>query len=414
MLIAKDINKTKKIGNIFFILFVVFCIQYTELKIDVIKASELFLLLLTPYVFNKKLNKWILYLFFVFTAWFLISILFNPFRSFYLLEAVSVLKKPYLISLGRYLELVSCLNLAAFVIHFFKNKPRYLIINYIKYIYNLNFILLLFHLVLYYFHINNIIETSFVYWIDRLRAGFGEGGPYGLMLSFTYCISFFYKSKYHFYSRLVIILVIVFLARSKAGIVLILVWYAIYYEKKIRYKIKNLNIILIVISSFLILVALTKLGYRYLDDIENIKREVKERPNDINLTMGRIAGFFIFPKMVYDYPIFGIGLGNYPLMRNNPVYLGIIPHSPAGKTDAHGYGGLIQLLVDGGLFIFLSFCTIIFNLFKKLKRHSNYLIKFLFIFLFFFIFGVQIYFLYPWVLLAFIIVLSNKKNIPND
>ena len=127
--------------------------------------------------------------------------------------------------------------------------------------------------------------------------------------------------------------------------------------------------------------------------------------------MGRIAGLFIFPKMIVKNPIAGIGLGNYPIVRNNPEFLGFIPKSPKGKTDAHGYGGLMQLLVDGGLIIFTLFLIIIYQLFKKLKRNGNNEEKFLQIFLFFFVFGVQIYFLYPWVLMGVLMAfLTHKKD----
>ena len=106
-------TKTFSVKSTLFILFVVFCIQFTELKIDVIKLSELLLLLITPFLyFKNKINKWSLYLLILFTLWLVISLAINPFRDFFLLTNVSVLKKPYLISIGRYLELISCINLA--------------------------------------------------------------------------------------------------------------------------------------------------------------------------------------------------------------------------------------------------------------------------------------------------------------
>ena len=57
--------------NFLFVLFVVFCIQFTELKIDVIKISELLLLLITPFIYFKKINKWILFILSLFIFWFL-------------------------------------------------------------------------------------------------------------------------------------------------------------------------------------------------------------------------------------------------------------------------------------------------------------------------------------------------------
>ena len=127
--------------------------------------------------------------------------------------------------------------------------------------------------------------------------------------------------------------------------------------------------------------------------------------------MGRIAGVFIFPDMIVDYPVLGIGLGNYPIMRNNPKYLDFIPKSPKGETDAHGFGGIVQLLVDGGIVVFGLFLLIMYKFYKDVKKNKNKSENFLLIFLFFFIFGVQIYFLYPWVLLGILTSLNSKLRI---
>ncbi len=405
-------NRLYIVKNIFFVLFVVFCIQFTELKLDVIKVSEVLLLLLTPLIYYKKINKWILLLLLLFISWFLITMLLNPFREFYLLREVSVLKTPYLITVGRFLELISCVNLAALTHQFFKNKSSEEIKLYVRDIFNFCFALLLINIVIYYLYMNEyIINTRIVYWGDRLRGWFGEGGPYGLMLGFTFCLSFFYKSKFHLITRAIILFAILFLADSKAGFILVLVWYFIFYYKKIYKKLQEFNIVFLVVGCVFLSLILVKLADNYISDITHIKREVTQRPKDINLIMGRIAGIYIFPEMIQDYPLLGIGLGNYPIMRNNPSYLGVIPVSPIGKTDAHGYGGLAQLLVDGGVFIFILFMYIMYLFYKKVKSLKEGLENYLLIFLCFFIFGVQIYFLYPWVLLGILISLSSKEKL---
>ncbi|MCF6241323.1 MAG: hypothetical protein L3J74_08270 [Bacteroidales bacterium] len=397
--------------NILFIAFVVFCIQFTELKINVIKVAEILLLCLTPFLYYKSINKWVLLFFGLFTLWFLISIALNPFRDFYLLKEVSVLKKPYFITIGRYLELISCINLMALVQQFFKNKSYEEVLFFIKQIFLLSFFLLILSLIIYTLHMHGFItETRTVYWGDRLRGWFSEGGPYGLMLGFTFVLSFFYKNKYNNIFRTIILFTIIFFAKSKAGGMLLIVWFILLYHKKMYKKIRELNIIILIVGGIITSLIFVKLAGFYIDDINNIKREVVKRPTDINLVMGRIAGLFIFPEMVVDNPIVGIGLGNYPIMRNNPEYLGFIPSSPIGKTDAHGYGGIVQLLVDGGLVILILFLRIIYLFFKKIKRNKNGLEVFLYMFLFLFIFGVQIYFLYPWILLGILISLSEKSE----
>jgi hypothetical protein len=397
--------------NILFLSFIVFCIQFTELKIDVIKVTEILLLLLTPFMYFKKINKWILLFLSLFILWFLISLLINPFREFYLLKNVSFLKTPYFITIGRFLELISCINLAALVHKYLKDKTYEESLLVIKYIFNLSFVFLGFNLLIFLLNKTNMIADSrLIYENFRLRGWYSEGGPYGLMLSFLFCLSFFYKSKYNNILRTIILLTIIFLARSKAGALLVIIWFIFLYYKKMYKKIRQLNIIIIVVGGVLTSILLLKLGETYINEIKNIELTIEQRPTDINLIMGRIAGIYIFPQMVADNPIFGIGLGNYPLIRNKPEYLGIIPRSPIGKTDAHGYGGIVQILVDGGLFILLLFFTIIYSFFKTLKGSIYRLDIYLYIFLCFFMLGVQIYFLYPWVLLGILIALSEKSR----
>jgi len=134
-----------------------------------------------------------------------------------------------------------------------------------------------------------IINTRIVYWGDRLRGWFGEGGPYGLMLGFTFCLSFFYKSKFHLITRAIILFAILFLADSKAGFILVLVWYFIFYYKKIYKKLQEFNIVFLVVGCVFLSLILVKLADNYISDITHIKREVTQRPKDINLIMGRIA-----------------------------------------------------------------------------------------------------------------------------
>ncbi len=401
----------RKFGNYAFIIFVVFCVQFTELKVDVVKIAEILLLILTPFIYQRKINKWILLIATFFFVWFVVSILLNPFRDFYLLKNVSILKQPYFITVGRFLELIACINLVALVNNFFKDKSFSQIRFFLRNIFFLSCAFLFFNLIVYVLNYSGFIsETRLVYENFRLRGWFSEGGPYGLMLSFTFCLSFFYKHRYNNILRAIIVLTIIFIARSKAGMLLILVWYTLLYYKKLYKKLRELNIAIIVIGVIITSIIFVKISHKYIYAINNVRQEMKERPTDVNLVMGRISGLFIFPEMIVDYPLFGIGLGNYPIMRNNPEYLDFIPPSPVGKTDAHGFGGIIQVLVDGGVVMLLFFLMIFFNFYRVLKKNNSHLKIFLYIFLCLFMFGVQIYFLYPWVLLGTLISLSNKVD----
>ena len=394
-------------------ILVLLSIHFTEFKIGVVKLSEIILPLLPPFFYSKKINKWCLYFYYLFFLWLIVSLSLNIFREFPLLKGLSPLKNPYLITVGRFLELLACINLVALTIFYFKNKSQRRIVQFVKRIVFISFVLIIINSLAYVLVVYGILSNSDLVYITfsndyRLKGGFVEGGPYGLMLSFIFVLSFLYKSKLNIAIRLFLIFNIVFFAKSKAGILLLVIWMIIYYYKTVYRKIRSLSFVVLILGGIIAMVSFAKLADVYIDHIQNMEQYVSERPNDTSLIMGRIAGSHIVPKMILDNPIFGIGLGNYPLQRNLKKYRSFIPKSPPGKTDAHGLGGVFQLLVDGGLFMFFLFCLILFFLAKKTLSLKNNMEIFLFVFPCFFLTGVQIYFLYPWFLLGILICINNK------
>lgn len=402
----------KELGLLFLVLL---SIHFTEFKIGVVKLSEILLLLLPPVIYTRKTNKWIVSFYLLFFVWLVLSLLLNPFRELPVLQDVSSLKKPYLITIGRFLELVACINLVALVRHYFKNKTTFYLRSFVKKVVYISFFLVLSNALLFVLLIKGVIgETEVVHFTTsnyyRLRGWFVEGGPYGLMLSFIFVLSFLYSSKYNLFIRSFFLVVIVVFARSKAGVLLLVLWGVIYYYKTIYRKIRSLGVIVLITGGIIAAFALTKLAEVYIEHIKNMEEYVLQRPTDTNLIMGRIAGSHIVPRMVMDNPVFGIGLGNYPIVRNVETYRKFIPYSPDGKTDAHGLGGIVQLLVDGGLVVLFIFMAIIIQLIRKSVLLKNNLEGYLFAFICFFLSGVQIYFLYPWFLLGLIISLNEKSE----
>ena len=52
---------------------------------------------------------------------------------------------------------------------------------------------------------------------------------------------------------------------------------------------------------------------------------------------GRLGGAVLVPRMIADHPWTGIGLGNYPLMRNDPHYLQGLPTNDAWDLQVSVY-----------------------------------------------------------------------------
>jgi hypothetical protein len=123
-------------------------------------------------------------------------------------------------------------------------------------------------------------------------------------------------------------------AQSKASILLALSFlpYYFYLKKKIGPLIVGL------ILAVPVIVASDLIGglQGYYINYERFAQAAHERPDDINLVMGRMMGSVLLPRMVAEYPIFGIGIGNYSLIRNDPSLLRGLP--TVSGWDLHGLG----------------------------------------------------------------------------
>ncbi len=395
-------------------MLLIFCVQFTDLKIGPVKISEILLLAISPFVLLGKLNKHVVRFLLFFSVFAFVSLWITRSKTFVYLEP-SFFKRPYWITIGRYIEIVSCLVLCNISWLYFKRLQKtgeFQI--YLSRFINLNLLITLFLTFVYLLVIFEIIsmdQTRFVYgWDTRLRGFFVEGGPYGLMLSFIFIIvgAQLHKRKI-FIQRLFLFIVIFFMAKSKAGILCCVIWLMVENFSFIKNKLKRLLIPIAIICSIGFLFLFFNISRMYINEIERVKIAVKERPNDPNLVMGRISGFFIAPNMIKNNSLFGIGIGNYPLLRNNKEYRGFFPLPPKKirNLDAHGYGGIMDIVVDTGILGFSVFIFILGRIFFEIKQDSKK-IALLCGFVLLFIFGVQIHFMYPWVLLS--LVLTKNAN----
>lgn len=147
----------------------------------------------------------------------------------------------------------------------------------------------------------------------------------------------------------------------------------------------------------------------YVEKLDKIRKEVRLRPNDTNLIMGRLSGFYIAPNMIEENPVLGIGLGNYPLLRNNKEYRGFfpLPDKTILDADASGFGGIIDIIIDMGIVGLCIFFVLNYLMLKRLfGRNKGVVLQLGFMILF--LFGVQLYFSYPWAFLGVILAYQNN------
>jgi len=129
------------------------------------------------------------------------------------------------------------------------------------------------------------------------------------------------------------------LASSKAGFMAALFLFlfstvmAASFTKKIVYFVLSLTLL----SSLAVALNFNEQFYAYLHDYQNLEQVISVRGLDYNVVLGRVAALYIVPRMIASHPWTGIGFGNYPLMRNDPHYLGILP-SVRHVEDVPGIG----------------------------------------------------------------------------
>jgi len=248
----------------------------------------------------------------------------------------------------------------------------------------------------------------------RLKGLFVEGGPFGLFYAYLFILyDWILKQtgKSDLIGRLIILLII-FLAASKAGYSLMIVFFAINiygWAKNSRYAfiLKKVTLPVILIGSVVILFFVAT---NYIDLLKEGLQP--SQSTDQAIVMGRVSGMIISPNIIMNHYLMGIGLGNYPLVRNNPLYLSYFPQISVDLWDSSGLGGLVDLMIDGGILFLVVFAFIFYKLYKDVKKINKTLYPLLYSFILPFVFGVQLYYLYPWFSLGLIIYFLQQKYVP--
>lgn len=402
--IPLKINKFK-LKMLLLNIMLVFSIQATDFTIFSVKFGEIyFILFVVCFLITKsKINKIILSILVLFLFIVLITFMININTKFYIpTSGISILKEPFFITITRLVEIISCIGVVLYIMYV--NK-KYMDKNiefkkFLEIFFYINTFFSIFFILIYLLHSNGFVESSIVYGVDnRLRGLFVEGGPFGLYYAFLFSLGYFLRINKLI---LLIFLIIIILAQSKAGMLFLLfiILLNFLYLKIRSLYFKYIGTIL-VLSIFSI--GLANIADNYVQELQNVELLLQTRSNDSNFVQGRISGIFIGKEMIQNNPLFGIGFGNYSLVRNDPIYRGQFP--PVKDWDLTGLG-IFTLIVESGIVGFLLFSFIIFYLFRNVSHMGK---TFVLIFYFILFFGVQIYFLYPWIALAIALTYKNLK-----
>lgn len=378
------------------ILLLAVLFQLLEVKVFQIKPIEILGLLSLGWSINSlaRFEKQLIYFFTIFLA---ISVIHNLWLPF--IEQLHTFpKQPYLISLVRYIESLSCVGIVVYVRRFLITKVgvEYFVNKFIAFSVLFNGLLILIWLMDYF----QFLDSSLTYFNRerfRLRGFFYEGGPLGMYNAFLLILSnIFIKNKVK-YTYFLIFAIIIVLSLSKAGVIGILLYLGLLVINKVYQSKVKIGFKLTV--GMIALIPLLYLGYKvfsvYTDTLFNYDYLIsiaKEDPNHYWINGGRVPGFYIVKEMFRHHPIIGIGMGNYQLLRDSAVFRSGFPSTTL--WDYHGFGGAVDLFLEFGILGVLCFMLVLILNINK----SDYSLILLFVLPF--MLGTSIYFCYPWIVLS--------------
>jgi hypothetical protein len=335
---------------------------------------------------------------------------------FYPLDDASVLKGPVLYSLSRFLQL------AAVVCGFFwlssvfiRDQKR--LNRAVDLYWRMGIVSSLYAVISYAALRAAHINLLGAYGDDVLRARgfFIEGGPFGLYLISVISVGFLRRhltGKRIGYTNALIVAIAFLLSGSKAGVlalaILLFAW--ILSTASFLKKIVYLSLAAIVVTGFAMAIHIQEQINAYVESYQDIEYKIALVGYDTNLVMGRIAGAYIVPRMIAAHPITGIGIGNYPLMRNDPRYLGPLP-SIRYLEDEPGLG-VLGYASELGLPVTACLIILLFVPYGICMKSATIVVLASLVQVVSQLLGVQPTFFYPWFVSASAIAASRFQIVP--
>jgi len=253
----------------------------------------------------------------------------------------------------------------------------------------------------------------------RARGFFNEGGPYGLYLISIIVIGIFlYRlgklSKTQLFFSIGILVPVFFMAQAKAAI---LACFALFLLNVFVVGSLRLKVGLVLAASVFAAVVLVFSDFKqnFMGYVQGYML-VQEIGVNVDESAyggfgGRLAGAILVPRMILAHPLTGIGIGNYPLVFNDPSYLEGLP--PTTKWESQSIG-IIGYIAELGVPLFVALLLVLCVPAVMIYRRKAPPIVFILAVVqpMVHIFGVQLNFYYPWICSGFALSFIEAQSRP--
>ncbi|MGK6353904.1 hypothetical protein ACMGDH_01605 [Sphingomonas sp. DT-207] len=237
--------------------------------------------------------------------------------------------------------------------------------------------------------------------IPRVRGFFGEGGPFGLYLVGALLINIFrykflgYINQRSFWIGSSILFLALLGAQSKSAAFLVLFLAGAYMV--VTRRTSTIIFLLPIAIPFLLTSDIVQGVNGYLESREKFAVLAFTNPEDYNLVMGRVMASILLPRIIEAHPFLGIGVGNYSLVRNDPSLLRGLPQ--VDLWDLQGLG-LLGYAAELGIPLTLYVMYVYLIPFRRALSTRPWIATLCIYPLGAALFGVQLSFAYPWVVMG--------------
>ncbi len=255
----------------------------------------------------------------------------------------------------------------------------------------------------------------------RATGLFNEGGPYGLyLISIIIAGLLLYRvgglTKIQSVVAAPVILTVFIMSQSKAAVsaCLFLFLLNIFIMGSIRRKI---SFVVVIVALAVSINAFTNLPDQVGGYITSYML-VQQAGGRIDQGVyggfgGRVAGAVLLPRMLLAHPVTGIGLGNYPLLFNDPEYLQGLPATDVWELPGMG---IAEYVAELGLPLFIYLFILLLTPAWMASRRKSLSIVLVFALVqpLVNLFGAQLNFYYPWICSGFALGFLNWKGSPKS